>query len=121
MKNFVPIVLRPSEPKVQFYIAENFAENYLGKIANPVPHYYFKSKFRGLDKSFQKLNERFEIKDEHKGAIVFLSEDDVVVYMGCGYIHVWDARKPYPAPGSPGDFEVEKVKFLNWFKNVFPN
>lgn len=121
--NFVPIVVPETTPQVEFYVAQGFARDYLcphisksKRMYCNVPYYYFKSRFRGLDRSFQKFVERFGSK-----AVIFLSPDDVIVYLGCGHIHIWDAKKPYPEPGKPGEFQLEKVRFLNWFKDVFPN
>ncbi len=101
----------PKEPIVFFYEARNFAQTTLGRN---VGYYYFKIKPHKLQSSFEKL-EKFGERT------VFLSEEDVLVWVGCsGYLHIWDAKKPQPEPGQPGDFFKEKNRFLNWFREVFP-
>lgn len=119
---FVPITIERNKHVVDFYRVLCFANKLLSrdkvsfKGANRIPYYYFKIK----NKTACRLEKSIARFSENK-LVVFLSEEDFLVWVSNFYIHIWDPKKPWLKPGTPGDFLKEKNRFLNWFSTHFQN
>lgn len=120
---YIPITIAKDIYKVDFYTISNFANETLGKFAGGnVPYFYFKlylgrKSSREFDAGFAKLD-----KIRQNKLVVFLSEEDVLIAID-SYVHVWDFKWDVKKTENSTLFVAflkEKVKFLNWFKDVFP-
>lgn len=114
---FVPITIERNNYVVDFYTINNLANELFGMNGKrPIPYYYFKIRNKHaceLEKSIFRFSKN--------KLVFFISEEDFLVWVSNFYIHIWDAKKPYPDPGVPGDFFKEKNRFLNWFSTHFQN
>lgn len=115
---FVPITIERNKHVVDYYRVASFANELFGKLAGrpDIPYYFFKIKNKTACR-FDEFVSRFS----EKKLVVFLSEEDFLVWFSTTYIHIWDAKKSWPTAGIPEGFLKEKNRFLNWFSTHFQN